>query len=51
MSTANHIENASASLWFIGYLKRTPDVLLLVWFLMKQSQRQGAAILFKMLVN
>jgi hypothetical protein len=41
----NHIENAAARLWFIGYLKRIPDTLLLVLFWMKQSQGQGAAIL------
>jgi hypothetical protein len=51
LSTADHIENALASLWFVGYSKRTPVTLLLVWFWMKQSQRRGAAILFKMLVN
>jgi hypothetical protein len=51
MSIANHIENALTSLWFVGYSKRTPDALSLVWFWMKQSQRRGAAILFKMLVN
>jgi hypothetical protein len=47
----NHIENPAASLWFVGYFKRTKDALSLLWFWMKQSQRQGAAILFRMLVN
>jgi hypothetical protein len=47
MSTANHIANAAASLWYVGYPRRTPDALSLVGFWMKQSQRQGAAILFK----
>jgi hypothetical protein len=47
----NHIENPAASIWFVGYFKRAPDTLSLFWFWMKQSQRQGVAILFKMLVN
>jgi hypothetical protein len=51
MSTVNHIANAAASLWFVGYSKRKPDALSLVGFSMKQYRRRGAAILFKMLAN
>jgi hypothetical protein len=29
MSTVNQIENAAASLWFVGYSKRISDALLL----------------------
>jgi hypothetical protein len=51
MSTVNQIENAAVSLWFVGYYKHILDALLIVWFWMKQSQRRGTALLFKMLLN
>jgi hypothetical protein len=50
-SPANHIENYPSSLWFVEYLSRLADALLLFWFWMKQSHHQGAAILFKILGN
>jgi hypothetical protein len=50
-SPANHIGNPASSLWFVDYPNRLADALSLFWFPMKQSQRQGAASLFKILVN
>jgi hypothetical protein len=51
MSPANHIENPASTLWFVEYLNRLLEALSSFWFWMKQSQRQGAAILFKILVK
>jgi hypothetical protein len=52
-SPANNIENPASSLWFlpVEYSNRLQEALSLFWFWMKQSQRQRAAILFKILVN
>jgi hypothetical protein len=50
-SPANHIESPVNSLWFVGYLNRLRDALSLFWFWMKQLQRQGASLLFKILDN
>jgi hypothetical protein len=50
-SPANHIENPASSLWFVEYSNRLADALFLLWFWMKQLQRQGAAILFNILVD
>jgi hypothetical protein len=44
--------NPASSLWLIEYSKRLGDALSLFWFWrMKQSQHQGGAILFKILVD
>jgi hypothetical protein len=50
-SPANHIENPVNRLWLVEYSNRLADTLSLFWFRMKQLQHQGAAILFKILVN
>jgi hypothetical protein len=52
-SPANNLENPASSLWFLAveYSNRIQEALSLFWFWMKQSQRQWAAILFKILVN
>jgi hypothetical protein len=49
-SPANHIENLASNLWFVEYSTRLRETLSLSWFWMKKSQRQGAAILFKIIV-
>jgi hypothetical protein len=52
-SPANNLENPASILWFlpVEYSNPLQEALLLFWFWMKQSQRQRAAILFKILVN
>jgi hypothetical protein len=52
-SPANNLENPASSLWFlpVDFSNQLQEALSLFWFWMKQSQRQRAAILFKILLN
>ena len=51
-ATADPIEKPVTSLWFVRVSKRKLNCMLLVWFWMKQSQRQGEALSsFNILLN